>query len=52
MCKVLRVIDLYCDSQQEFDKWIEVINESIKSYKIMIGEKEEDKNVQHEIWGT
>jgi hypothetical protein len=30
------MIDLYSESQEEFDKWIEVINESIQDYKDML----------------
>lgn len=34
--RLLMMIDLYSDSQEEFDKWIEVINESITDYKNML----------------
>lgn len=34
--RLLMIIDLYCQSQEEFDEWIEVINDSIKDYKDML----------------
>jgi len=33
---VLRIIDVYCESQEEFDKWIAVINQSIEDYMEML----------------
>lgn len=35
MTKILRVVDLYCDSQEEFNQWVEVINLSLHDYKEM-----------------
>jgi len=34
--KLLNVIDLYCDDQEEFNKWVGIINESIIDYKEML----------------
>jgi len=34
--RVLKVIDLYCDTQEEFDKWIQIINNSINDYTEML----------------
>lgn len=34
--KLLKIIDLYCDSQEEFDEWIKVVNASINDYQDMI----------------
>jgi hypothetical protein len=34
--RLLKIIDLYCDTQEEFDYWIEVINDSIRDYKYMV----------------
>lgn len=34
--RLLNVIDVYCDSQEEFDGWIEIINNSIIDYKAML----------------
>lgn len=47
--KLLRIIDLYCDSQEEFDKWVDIVNESILSYASMIGQRKTE-NVQHALW--
>lgn len=33
---VLRIIDTYCNTQEEFDKWIVVINESMEDYMEML----------------
>jgi hypothetical protein len=34
--KLLKIIDLYCDSQEEFDEWIKVVNSSINDYQDMV----------------
>ena len=34
--KLLNIIDVYSDNQEEFDYWIEQINESIEDYKEML----------------
>ena len=34
--RLLNMIDMYCDTQEEFDEWIEVINDSILDYKSML----------------
>lgn len=34
--KLLRVIDIYCESQEEFNTYIQLINDSIKDYKSML----------------
>lgn len=34
--RLLKIIDLYCKDQDEFNYWIEVINDSLKDYKEMI----------------
>lgn len=36
MGRLLRTIDLYCDSQEEFNEWISVINKSMNDYKAML----------------
>jgi hypothetical protein len=35
--RVLKVIDLYCENQVEFDKWVGIINSSIEEYVLMVG---------------
>lgn len=34
--RVLKVIDMYCDSQQEFDKWAKVLFAAMDDYKRML----------------
>ena len=34
--KLLNIIDVYCDTQSEFDAWIMTINNSLKDYKDML----------------
>jgi hypothetical protein len=34
--RLLKIIDLYCKDQDEFDYWINVINESLVDYEVMI----------------
>lgn len=34
--RLLNIIDLYCENQDEFDSWIWIINESLKDYKDML----------------
>lgn len=34
--RLLKLVDLYCDSQEEFDKFIKLINSSINDYKVML----------------
>lgn len=34
--RLLKVIDLYCDTQEEFNEWIEVINKALQDYKDML----------------
>lgn len=34
--RLLKVIDLYCETQEEFDAWIDVINKAIMDYKDML----------------
>ena len=34
--KLLRIIDAYCESQEEFDKWVMLLNSSINDYLDMI----------------
>ena len=33
--RLLKVVDIYCESQEEFDSWIEVINDSRMDYTTM-----------------
>lgn len=33
--KLLDVVDMYCDSQEEFNKWISILNLSMKDYRVM-----------------
>lgn len=34
--KLLRIVDLYCENQEEFDYWLDVINKSITDYRAML----------------
>ena len=34
--KILKIVDLYCDSQEEFDGWTEVIKKSMLDYQAML----------------
>jgi hypothetical protein len=34
--RLLKTIDLYCDNQEEFDYWINIINECLQDYKDML----------------
>jgi len=34
--RLLRIIDVYCDTQEEFDYWIDIINNSMKDYSEML----------------
>lgn len=34
--RLLKIVDLYCDSQEEFNKWINVINVALKDYEQML----------------
>lgn len=34
--RLLRIVDLYCNNQDEFNFWIKVINDSLKDYKEML----------------
>lgn len=34
--KLLKIVDLYCDTQDEFNEWVQVINESIQDYNDML----------------
>lgn len=36
MGRLLKIVDLYCESQEEFDSWVQVINESTKDYEAMV----------------
>jgi hypothetical protein len=36
MSRLLKVVDAYCDSQEEFDKWLSVINNSLVDYNTMV----------------
>jgi hypothetical protein len=43
--RLLKIIDLYCDTQEEFDMWIKVINDTTSDYKIMINDYVKAYNV-------
>jgi hypothetical protein len=34
--RILKVVDLYCESQKEFDYWLEVIMNAIEDYREMV----------------
>ena len=34
--RLLKIIDIYCDTQEEFDEWLEVVNASISDYQQML----------------
>lgn len=34
--KLLKIVDMYCDTQEEFDEWIKVINDSLNDYQNML----------------
>ena len=34
--RLLKIVDLYCDSQEEFDSWLITINESLRDYEEML----------------
>lgn len=34
--RLLKIIDLYCDTQEEFDYWINIINEVLNDYEVML----------------
>jgi len=34
--RLLKIIDLYCDTQEEFDRWVIVVNDAMKDYKEML----------------
>lgn len=34
--RLLKMIDVYCDSQQEFNEWVKVINKSLDDYEDML----------------
>lgn len=34
--RLLKIIDLYCDTQEEFDYWINIINNALLDYKEML----------------
>jgi hypothetical protein len=36
MGRLLKVIDFYCESQKEFDEWMNVINDSMEDYIVML----------------
>jgi len=34
--RLLKIIDIYCDTQEEFTKWVQVVNSSMNDYKAML----------------
>jgi hypothetical protein len=46
MSKLLKVIDCYSENQKEFDKWADVVNESMMDYVEMLKYPKVIKNVQ------